>query len=200
MEKLTSKEFIKKARAVNKNNSYQRYSIMGHKAIMNCGMEAEVIEDNGSTNITVRFSDGCIVPRKTRHHFYHRTINNPNLISKKSIVGQEKVMKNGMRAIVIEDKGAFDVKIQFEDGYIANCTRSTFKKGLVKNHNIIKGSLLGQHAIMNCGLEAEVIEDNGSNDITVRFSDGYTKKTRRQSFKNGEIDNLNRHSLIGEKK
>jgi hypothetical protein len=175
-------------------------NIIGQKAMMKCGMEAEVIEDNGFENITVRFSDGCVVPRKTRHHFYHRTINNPNLISKKTIVGQEKVMKNGMRARVIEDNGAFDVKIIFEDGYIANCTRSTFKKGLVKNQNIIKGSLLGQKAIMNCGLEAEVIEDNGSNDITVRFSDGYTKKTRRQSFKNEEIDNSNykRHSICGQ--
>ena len=70
---------------------------------------------------------------------------------------------------------------------------------MVKNPNIIKGSLLGQKAMMNCGLEAEVIEDNGSNDITVRFADGYTKKTKRQAFKNRQIDNPNRHSLIGKK-
>ena len=123
----------------------------------------------------------------------------PYLKNRKSIAGQEKMMKNGMCAKVIEDNGAYDIKIQFEDGYIARCVRSAFKKGSVNNPNIIKGSLLGHKAVMNCGLEAEVIEDNGSNDITVRFSDGYTKKTRRQSFKIGEINNPNfdRHSICG---
>ena len=176
-------------------------NILGQKAMMNCGMEAEVIEDHGSTNITVRFSDGCIVPKKSRHQFYLKQIINPNLKRRKSIVGQEKIMKNGMRAKVIEDNGAYDILIQFEDGYVAHCVRSTFKVGSVNNPNIIKGSILGQKAIMNCGLEAEVIEDNGSNDITVRFSDGYTKKTRRQSFRIGEIDNPNidRTSILGHK-
>lgn len=169
--------------------------------MMNCGMEAEVIEDNGSTNITVRFSDGCIVSNKSRHQFYLKTIINPNLKIRKSIVGQDLLMKNGMRAKVIEDNGAFDIKIQFEDGYITRCSRSHFKSGRVKNPNIIVGSLLGQRAIMNCGMEAEVIEDNNSSDITVRFTDGYTKKSRRQSFRLGEIDNPNidRTSLLGRK-
>jgi hypothetical protein len=44
-------------------------SILGQKAIMNCGMEAEVIEDNGSNNITIRFSDGCIVSKKADINF-----------------------------------------------------------------------------------------------------------------------------------
>ena len=199
MAKLTTGKFIKRAREMHGDHVSRKSSILGQKAMMNCGMEAEVIEDNGSENITVRFSDGQILPKKTRHQFFKRKIFNPNLKRINSIVGQEKVMKNGMRARVIEDNGAFDVKIQFEDGYIANCTRSTFKKGLVKNKNLKKGSLLGQKAMMNCGMEAEVIEDNGSMDITVRFPDGYTKKTRRQSFKNGGIDNPNvdRFSICG---
>lgn len=174
-------------------------SILGQKAIMNCGMEAEVIEDNGSNNITIRFSDGCIVSKKSRHQFYLRKIINPNFKKRKSIVGKEKIMSNNMRAIVIEDNGAYDIKIRFEDGYIARCSRSHFKTGKVKNPNQIKGSLLGQRAIMNCGMEAEVIEDNGANDITVRFTDGYIRKTRRQSFKEGGINNPNvdRTSILG---
>lgn len=173
-------------------------SILGQKAVMNCGMEAEVVEDNGSRNITVRFVDGYTTYKRTRQSFRKREIGNPN-IKKGSLLGEVKIMKNGMRAIVIEDCGAFDMKIQFEDGYIAKCVRSSFKSGTVKNPNIIKGSLLGQKAIMNCGMEAEVVEDNGSFDITVRFADGYIKKTRRQSFKDGKIDNPNRHSLLGKK-
>ena len=106
-------------------------NIIGQKAMMKCGMEAEVIEDNGFENITVRFSDGCVVPRKTRHNFYHRTINNPNF----------------------------------------------------NRH-----SFVGLKAIMNCGLEAEVIEDYGYKDITVRFSNGIIKKhCPRQSFRNKKL-------------
>ena len=174
-------------------------NIIGQKARMNCGMEAEVIEDFGSTNITVRFSDGCVVFKKSRHQFYNKKIINPNLRIRKSIVGQERVMKNNMRAVVIEDNGAYNIKIQFEDGYIATCARNSFKKGSVKNPNIIVGCLLGQKAMMNCGMEAEVIEDNGANNITVRFTDGYTKRTRRQSFKLRKVNNPNivRHSICG---
>ena len=177
-------------------------SIIGQKAIMNCGMEAEVIEDNGSNNITIRFSDGCIVSKKSRHQFYQRKIINPNLKNSKSIVGQEMIMSNNMRAIVIEDNGAYDIKIQFEDGYIACCSRSHFKTGNVKNPNQIKGSLLGQRAIMNCGMEAEVIEDNGSRDITVRFTDGYTTYHReRGAFVRGMISNPNcwKKNAVGKK-
>ncbi len=173
-------------------------SIIGQKAMMNCGMEAEVIEDNGYKDITVKFTDGYISRKRERWEFKNGRINNPNVM-RHSILGKEKMMKNGMRACVIKDNGAYDIKIQFEDGFIAQCVRSAFNKGLVKKPNIIKGSLLGERAMMNCGLEAEVIEDNGSMDITVRFADGYTKKTRRQSFKIGEVDNPNfdRHSIQG---
>lgn len=172
--------------------------IIGHRAVMNCGMEAEVVEDNGYADITVKFADGFISRKRTRWEFRNGRINNPNIM-RRSILGKEKMMKNGMRAKVIEDNGAYDIKIQFEDGFIAQCTRSAFNIGSVNNPNIIKGSLLGEKAIMNCGLEAEVIEDNGSMDITVRFADGYTKKTRRQSFRIGEIDNPNfdRHIILG---
>ena len=173
-------------------------SIIGQNAMMNCGMEAKVVEDNGYNDITVKFTDGYISHKRTRWEFKNGRINNPN-VTRHSILGKEKMMKNGMRACVIEDNGAYDIKIQFEDGYIAQCVRSAFNKGSVKNPNIIKGSLVGERAIMNCGLEAEVIEDNGSMDIIVRFSDGYTKKTRRQSFKIGEVDNptFDRHSIQG---
>lgn len=172
--------------------------IIGQKAVMNCGMEAEVVEDNGYNDITVKFADGYISRKRGRWEFKNGRIDNPNIM-RYSILGKEKMMKNGMRACVIEDNGAYDIKIQFEDGFIAQCARSAFNIGSVKNPNIIKGSLLGEKAMMNCGLEAEVIEDNGSMDITVRFADGYTKKTRRQSFKIGEIDNPNfdRHSIQG---
>ncbi len=176
-------------------------SILGQKAIMNCGMEAEVIEDYGYNNITVRFIDGFVSHKRYRHEFKTGRINNPN-VKKGVLIGQKKIMKNGMRAEVIKDNGAYDITIQFEDGHLAKCSRSAFKIGSVNNPNIIKGCLLGQKAIMNCGMEAEVIEDYGCRNITVRFVDGFVAHKRsRQEFKNGGIDNPNvdRTSLLGHK-
>lgn len=174
------------------------YSIKGQIKIMNCGMRAEVVEDNGCRDITVQFEDGFISYNRTRQEFRKGAIRNPN-VKIGSLLGQEKVMKNGMRAIVIEDKGAFDVRIQFEDGYITHCVRSTFKSGTVKNPNVIKGSLLGCIDVMKCGMKCEVIEDKGYRDITVRFEDGFIKSSRRQSFKLKQIDNPNLHNIIGRK-
>ena len=99
--------------------------------MMNCGMEAEVIEDFGHDNITVEFSDGTVINKKSRYSFLCKTINNPNF----------------------------------------------------NRH-----SFVGLKAIMNCGLEAEVIEDYGYKDITVRFSNGIIKKhCPRQSFRNKKL-------------
>ena len=59
-------------------------------------------------------------------------------------------------------------------------------------HQKKKYSILGQKAVMKCGLEAEVIEDFGWNDITVRFNDGYTTYHReRNAFRNGKISHPN---------
>ena len=69
--------------------------------------------------------------------------------------------------------------------------------------NMFTTSILGEKAIMNCGMEAEVIEDNGYNDITVCFSDGYISHHRsRQQFNKGSINNpnVNRASILGHKK
>ena len=180
------------------NPNVKIYSLLGEEKVMKNKMRAKVIEDNGCNNITVQFEDGFIAHNRSRQQFRKGTINNPN-VKKCSLVGEEKVMKNRMRAKVIEDNGAFDIKIQFEDGYIAHCVRSSFKSGTVRNPNIIKGSLLGRIELMKCGLKCEVIEDKGANDITVKFEDGFIKKSRRQSFKLKQIDNPNVHSLIGKK-
>ena len=176
-------------------------SILGKKAMMNCGMEAEVIEDKGFKDITVKFTDGYVAYNRTRHEFKTGKINNPNVI-RGSLKGQKKMMRNGMLAKVIEDKGAFDIMIQFEDGYITCCSRSHFKSGRVKNPNINIGSMKGNKAIMNCGMEAEVVEDYGCRNITIRFTDGYVSyKRSRQEFRERRINNPNidRTSLLGRK-
>ena len=178
---------------------YNDRRITGQKSTMNCGMECEVIEDLGYDRITVKFKDGTVVKNKTRHSFKVGKITNPNF-SKFDITGEKAVMKNGMEATVIKDNGAFDITVKFADDTIVKTVRSAWKKGLVKNPSITKGSLLGESRIMNCGMACIVIDDNGHNDISVRFEDGTVVRHRkRQEFRNGGIDNPNidRNSLIG---
>ena len=70
--------------------------------MMNNGMKCCVIEDKGSSNITVKFEDGTIVSKQRRDYFKKKTIANPNLgtrfsVKKKtSIKGRKKIMKSGL--------------------------------------------------------------------------------------------------------
>ena len=93
---------------------------------MNCGMEAEVIEDNGSENISVRFSDGTIIRNRDRYEFMSQSINNPNY-NKRSIVGRKSLMSCGLEAEVIEDYGWNDITVKFSNGKIKeHCSRYAF--------------------------------------------------------------------------
>ncbi len=115
-------------------------SIVGETAEMRCGMEAEVIEDNGSRNIAVRFTDGTIVEHATRQQFRARSIKNPKLNydynseikGKNSYVGKTAMMRCGYSATVIEDFGCSNITVQFEDGFIRkNCRRDQFRSGYI---------------------------------------------------------------------
>jgi len=167
-------------------------SILGEKAIMNCGMEAEVIEDNGYNDITVCFSDGYISHHRSRQQFNKGSINNPN-VNRASILGHKKMMNCGMEAEVVEDNGYKDITVRFTDGYTTyHRERLAFNRGKISNPNCRIISFVGRSKIMNCGMEAEVIEDFGYKNITVRFIDGtILKNKRRDAFLSGSINNPN---------
>ena len=169
-------------------------SILGEKAIMNCGMEAEVIEDNGYNDITVCFSDGYISHHRSRQQFNKGSINNPN-VNRASILGHKKMMNCGMEAEVIEDFGYKNITVRFIDGTILkNKRRDAFLSGSINNPNYDGDSIKGTIAMMNCGMEAEVIEDFGNDNITIRFSDGTIREHRtRHNFIKGKIGNPNLH-------
>lgn len=112
-------------------------------------------------------------------------------------VGETKTMNCGMVATVLSDNGYKSITIQFEDGTIVeNCRRDKFREGKIRNPSLKnestepreKASYVGKTAIMNCGLQATVIEDFGCNNITVQFEDGLIKKNcRRDKFREGKI-------------
>lgn len=174
----------------------KKISIVGLTNTMKNGMDATVIEDRGHNDIDIQFADGTVVYHTRRDRFKTRNIANPSLgrmfykTITHSIVGQEKIMNNGMRAIVIADRGQNDIDVRFEDGTIV-CHRSrvSYNKGSMTPYSHGKG-ITGQSRIMRNGMTAVVLADRGGKDIDVQFSDGtiVSGKTR-DDFRRGNIRN-----------
>lgn len=188
-------------------------SLLNQKKIMKCGMECIVIEDNGSSDITVKFADGTVVEHTQRRYFVSGALSNPSLgrnYSKTfstSLTGQSKEMNCGMKCTVIADNGSKNITVRFDDGTVKErCSRVSFIRGSIANpslgskYSIKKStSIVGQNNIMNCGMECTVVEDNGQKDIVVEFEDGTKRKSTRYDFRKGTITNRNliKGSILG---
>lgn len=117
-------------------------------------------------------------------------------------------MTNGMKCTVIEDNGHDNITVQFEDGTIKeNCTRYLFNHGKITNPSLRRGytcarrySIKGKSNTMTNGMKCTVIEDNGRNNIVVKFEDGYVTKSNRYNFNRGKIININyvKGSILGQ--
>ena len=175
---------------------------------MTNNMLAYVIEDKGSLNITVQFEDGYIKTNSTRTKFKNGYIANPSIpISsyktgvKSSIVGEKAKMNCGLVCTVIEDNGASDITVLFENGDIVkHRNRTHFRNKSILPDSYKNTSILGQSLKMNCGLVCTVIEDISSNNITVQFEDNYIVRNRtRQEFKQRHIARTY-HSMESQKK
>ena len=106
-------------------------------------------------------------------------------------LGETRVMKCGMEAIIIRYGGATDIDVRFEDGTVVkNRWYGNFKKGEVANPNIktFTEVRLGETRMMNCGMEATIIRYGGATDIDMRFEDGAVAKNKAYGeFKKGGI-------------
>lgn len=110
-------------------------------------------------------------------------------------VGETKVMNNGLKATIIVYNSCTDMVVRFENGIMKfGVSYNNFKKGYVSsNNNSIKTRSLykeriGLKRVMNCGLEATIIDYNDSNNITVEFEDGNIRHGMNYyCFMNGSI-------------
>ena len=109
------------------------------------------------------------------------------MASKIDRVGETRVMKCGMEAIIIRYGGATDIDVRFEDGTVVkNRWYGNFKKGEIANPNV--KDRLGEARMMNCGMEATIIRYGGATDIDARFEDGAVAKNKAYGeFKKGGI-------------
>ena len=161
---------------------------LGETKMMNCGMEATIIQYKNAMDIDVRFEDGTVVKHKSYSKFKKGEIANPNIkASAKNYFGETRMMNCGMEATIIRYGKYTDIDVCFEDGaMVKHKAYSAFKKGYIAHPNT--KDRLGETRMMNCDMEATIIRYENNRDIDVRFEDGKVVGHKAYgTFKRGEI-------------
>ena len=167
----------------------------GETSVANNGMKMTIIAYQNSHDMNVQFEDGAI-----RKHIYYAafkagSIKHPNDINR---TGETTIATNGQVMTIIAYRNIKDIDIRFEDGYVArHKPYNSFKKGMIKNPNklssIKKDNRIGETSIATNGQKMTIIAYRNSNDIDVRFEDGYMACHKTYaSFKKGMIKNPNK--------
>ena len=168
----------------------------GETSVANNGMKMTIIAYQNSHDMNVQFEDGAI-----RKHIYYTafkagSIKHPNGINRTE---ETALASNGQVMTIITYRGAADIDVQFEDGYVAcHKTYDSFKKGKIRNPNkpsmqSMIDSRIGETSIATNGQEMTIIAYRKSADIDVQFEDGYVACHKTYvSFKKGKIGNPNK--------
>ena len=162
-----------------------RYSHLGEKRMMKCGLEATIIRYGSSRDIDVQFEDGQVVYHRKYNCFKKGTIAPPNYTRLIDRTGEKRMMNCGLEATIIRYGSYMDIDVQFEDGQVVyHRDYSSFKRGTIT----LPVERVGEKRMMNCGLEATIIRYGSSQDIDVRFEDGQVVyHSYYSSFKIGAI-------------
>ena len=166
---------------------------IGETRMMNCGMEATIIEWFNGNNITVRFTDETEIKNKKYGNFLKGSINNPNY---KPHLGETKMMNCGMEATIIKWISKYNITIKFSDGTIVeNKQYCNFIRGKIGNpnyKNFYSNKHIGEIKMMNCNMEATIVKWISKYNITVQFTDGTIVKNKQYcNFIRGKIGNPN---------
>ena len=166
---------------------------LGETRMMNCGMEATIIRYGNARDIDICFEDGAVVEHKEYSKFKKSGIAHPSTTAEARL-GETRMMNCGMKATIIRYGGATDIDVRFEDGAIMeHMIYSKFKKGSIAHPNtkVSAKDRLGETNMMNCGMEATIIQYAKYTDIDVRFEDGAVVEHKVYgAFKKGGIAHL----------
>ena len=179
-----------------------RIDRIGETAVATNGQKMTIIAYRGNNDMDVRFEDGYVAYNKRYDAFREGKIGNPNKTKQKSRIGETAVATNGQVMTIIAYRGSGDIDVRFEDGYVAcNKRYNAFKEGAIKNPNKsaqLKADIrIGETRTASNGQVITIIAYRGSEDIDVRFEDGYVACNKSyQSFKKGEIKNPNKSAQL----
>ena len=127
---------------------------IGNTNVMSNGQTATIVEYRNYRDIDVEFEDGYVAKHKLLASFVSGFVINPNLKYKKKVLkdrtGEENIMNNGQKAVIIRYGTSADIDVKFEDGYVKyNTEYNRFKEGSIANPNdVSKGSSLQEFAII----------------------------------------------------
>lgn len=111
---------------------------VGETRVMNCGMEATIIQYKNAMDIDVRFEDGTIVGSKTYNAFKKGSIANQNIkTSAENCLGETRMMNCGMETTIIRYNTSKDIDVRFGDGTVVKYrTYNQFKKGEIAHQSL----------------------------------------------------------------
>ena len=116
------------------------------------------------------------------------------MATKTNRLGETRMMNCGMEATIIRYGKAIDIDVRFEDGkVVVHKAYDKFKKGSIAHPStkVSAKDRLGETNIMNCGMEATIIQYAKYTDIDVRFEDGAVVEHKVYgAFKKGGIAHL----------
>ena len=173
----------------------------GETAVATNGQKMTIIAYRSTQDIDVQFEDGYVAYNKGYQAFKKGKIKNPNKPSQlmaDSRIGETVVANNGQAMTIIAYRGAHDIDVRFEDGYVTcNKNYCAFKTGTIKNPNKPSAHLkpeiyIGETSIATNGQAMTIIAYRGTKDIDVQFEDGYVAYNKSyNTFKRGGIRNPN---------
>lgn len=186
----------------------QRIDRTGEEIINNQGLKMKIIRYGRALDIDVVFEDGYIAKNKCYHAFKKGEIKNHNYPNDKTRIGEVLANNQGLKMTILNYRNANDIDVMFEDGYIAHCQYTAFKRGEVRNKNFplpqiarfnkLKYQRIGETNFNNQGLKMKIIKYVSSTDIDVKFEDGYiVKHTTYRDFKIGGIKSHYYKSFYG---
>lgn len=196
----------------------KRNERLGAVKRMNCGSIATIIRYSNARDMSVQFEDGTIVSKVNWRQWNKGEILNHSLDGcywksrksreqAKARVGETKMMNCGVEGTIIEYFNTHDITVQFPDGSV-NRHKSYYEflhgeiqcPTVPKLNNCSKARSLncktrreGLRAVMNCGMECEIIEYRNahSHGITVKFIDGKIVVSDWSNFNHRSIHNPN---------
>ena len=114
--------------------SLQNVDRVGEKHMQGCGQEAEITAYRDANDVDVKFPDGKTREHVTYYDIVHGRINPLKRGAKfrEEHLGEERTMKCGLKAKIIEVRGAMDIDVQFETGEVReHIVYANFKSGAV---------------------------------------------------------------------
>lgn len=171
------------------NPNFYRNNRVGETNIAKNGMKMEIIRYNGTNDIDIQFEDGTILKGRQYISFKKGNIQYPT-----PRLGETSISNSGMGMKIVAYRNSKDLDVQFEDGtIIKNRSYGDFKKGKIKNPNLLKPNTLkeereGEISTATNGMKMKLISYRSYSDVDIQFEDGTIVKHKNfYNFKEGTI-------------